>query len=120
MSRVRQLIRARLDLVEIIAHLAERSENTARRFRGEVQATLERLAGMPGIGTQYAPDDPRYGELRYFPISRFRNHLVFYRPTPDGIEVVRVLHGARDIGMVLAEDFGIADLGEDDGSPGGE
>jgi toxin ParE1/3/4 len=25
------------------------------------------------------------------------NYLIFYRPISDGIEIVRVLHGARDI-----------------------
>jgi len=116
MSRVRQLIRARLDLVEIIAYLAEQSEDAARRFRREAQATFERLAGMPGMGTRYTPDEPTYGELRYFPVSKFRNHLVFYRPTPDGIEVVRVLHGARDIGAILAEEFGVPDQAEGGGT----
>ena len=35
---------------------------------------------------------PRIG--RSFPLG---NHLIFYRPIDDGIELVRVLHGARDI-----------------------
>jgi len=33
-------------------------------------------------------------ELRGFPVG---SHLIFYRPAVDGIEVIRVLHGARDI-----------------------
>jgi len=33
-------------------------------------------------------------ELRGFPVG---NYLVFYRPASDGIEIIRVLHGARDI-----------------------
>lgn len=109
MSRVRQLARARLDLVQTVAYLAEHSEDAARRFRREAQATFERLAGMPGMGARYAPNDPAHGELRYFPVSRFHNHLVFYRPSAEGIEVVRVLHGARDLGAVLSEELGIPD-----------
>jgi len=35
--------------------------------------------------------------LRAWPIDGFRNHLVFYRPTDEGVDIVRVLHGARDI-----------------------
>jgi toxin ParE1/3/4 len=109
MSTVRQLIRARLDLIEAIAYLAERSEDAARRFRREAQATFDRLADMPGMGVRFEADDPAYGELRFFPISKFRSYIVFYRPLADGIEVVRVLHGARDIGAVLAEEFGVAE-----------
>jgi toxin ParE1/3/4 len=115
MSVVRQLLGARRDLVAAVAYLAGRSEGAARRFRIEAEATFKRLAGMPGMGTPYEPDDPTYADLRYFPVSKFRTYLVFYRPLPDGIEVVRVLHGARDIGGILADDFGVP---EDEGEEG--
>ena len=60
------------------------------------------------MGTRYQSEDPvTADELRIFPISQFPTYLVFYRPLPEGIAVVRVLHGARDIGGILAEDFGI-------------
>jgi toxin ParE1/3/4 len=36
--------------------------------------------------------------LRSFPVG---NYLVFYRITPEGIEVARVLHGARDLRAVF-------------------
>jgi toxin ParE1/3/4 len=109
MSVIDQRHAARRDLVEIVAYLAERSEGAARRFRVEAEATFTRLAGMPGMGTRYEPDEPAYAELRYFPVSRFPRYLVFYRSLPDGIEVVRVLHGSRDIAGMLADDFGIQD-----------
>jgi toxin ParE1/3/4 len=32
--------------------------------------------------------------LRSFPVG---NYVVFYRIVPEGIELVRVLHGARDL-----------------------
>ncbi len=109
MSVVHQRHAARRDLVEIIAYLAERSEEAARRFRAEAEATFTRLEGMPGLGTRYEPDEPADTELRYCPVSKFPLYLVFYRPLPDGIEIVRMLHGSRDIADVLAEDLGIRD-----------
>jgi toxin ParE1/3/4 len=39
--------------------------------------------------------------LRIWRIDGFPNHLIFYRPIEGGIEIVRVLHGARDIDAVL-------------------
>jgi plasmid stabilization system protein ParE len=48
--------------------------------------------------------------------SRFRKYLVFYRPIPGGIEVLRVLHGSRDIAAILAEAF----AAEDDHATGAE
>ena len=76
------------------------------RFLDEAERTFRRLAAMPGMGTRYDPDHPALADLRYFPIARHKSDLVFYRPLADGIEVLRVLHGARDIAGILAEDFG--------------
>lgn len=115
MSIVRQCQAARRDLVEIVAYLAERSESAARRFRIEAEATIARLAGMPGMGARLEPNDPIDAVVLYFPVSRFRKYLVFYRPLPDGIEILRVLHGARDIASILEDDLGVH--GEDDDAP---
>ena len=35
--------------------------------------------------------------VRRVPVSGFTAYLLFYMPRADGIDVVRVLHGARDI-----------------------
>ncbi len=90
-------------------YLQETGLQVADRFFAEAEATFNRLASMPGLGTRYEPDEPLYADLRYFPVSRFRKYLVFYRPLPDGIEVLRVLHGARDIAGILAEELGFKD-----------
>jgi toxin ParE1/3/4 len=34
----------------------------------------------------------------------FDSHLIFYRARESGIEIIRVLHGARDIGPILADE----------------
>jgi len=101
---VNKLRPARQDLVDVFYYYARQGAvPTARRFLIQAEATMKRLARMPGVGARYEPDEPVYGELRYFPISRSRSYLVFYRPIEGGIEVVRVLHGARDIHGVLAD-----------------
>ena len=46
--------------------------------------------------------------FRHFPALRyfsFENYLIIYRPLDDrdGIELVRVLHGARDIERLLSD-----------------
>jgi toxin ParE1/3/4 len=110
MSRVIRRPAARQDLVEIAYHyIRQGSPMTAERFRNQAESLFLRLADMPGLGTRYDPDHPALAELRYFPIRRFKKHLVFYRPIPDGIEVIRVLHGARDFEGLMAAEFGVAD-----------
>lgn len=45
--------------------------------------------------TEYS--NPVLANTRMFPMKQFEKHLVFYRPLVGGIEVLRVIHGARDI-----------------------
>ena len=42
--------------------------------------------------------------LRMLRVRGFGKYLLFYRETPEGIELVRVLHAARDIGAALGEE----------------
>jgi toxin ParE1/3/4 len=37
-------------------------------------------------------------ELRSFPFGRY---VIFYEVIPDGMAIVRVLHGARDLGRLF-------------------
>jgi toxin ParE1/3/4 len=103
------------DLDETADYLRQQSgPERAVRFLREADSTFARLAGMPGIGTLYEPDDALYADLRFFPVSRFKKYLVFYRPIVGGIEVLRILHGARDIQGILADDFdAMGDTDED-------
>ena len=114
MSRVLRRGAARQDLVDIAYYYIRRgSPATAQRFRGRAEALFRQLADRPGLGTSYAPDHPALADLRFLPVTRFKTYLVFYRPIPGGIEIVRVLHGARDIHAILSGEFGI----EEDGDP---
>lgn len=107
---------ARRDLVEIYVRYArEAGVGVADRFYAEAEAAFRRLASMPGMGTRFEATNPAFGELRYLPLSsRFKKYLVFYRPVADGVEIARVLYGARDIHGILAEEFGIEEDADDD------
>jgi toxin ParE1/3/4 len=108
---------ALLDLDQAADDLQRQSSpERAIRFLRGADATFARLAGMPSLGTRYEPDDPISADLRFFPITRSRNSLVDYRPIAGGIEVVRLLHGARDIPGILEEEFGVGEEtdGEDE------
>jgi toxin ParE1/3/4 len=74
---------------------------------------------MPGLGTGYEPGEPIFADLRVAPVSRFKRYLVFYRPLAGGIEVLRVLHGARDVEGLLAEEFGVGEGDVGDQPAGG-
>jgi len=56
---------------------------------------------MPGIGEPYQVANPQRVGLRCAHVRRFKNYLIYYRPIPGGIDVIRVLHAARDIRDIL-------------------
>ncbi|BDI20174.1 hypothetical protein ANSO36C_59760 [Nostoc cf. commune SO-36] len=59
---------------------------------------FRKLAAMPGIDR----NRPELGEgIRSFPSG---NYVIFYRTVEGGIQIMRVLHGARDIEKIFAQD----------------
>jgi toxin ParE1/3/4 len=90
------------DLDEQAAYLAtEASLDTALRFYDAASITFGTIANMPGMGEQWPSAHPRLAGLRVWRIKGFERHLIFYCAADDCIEIVRVLHGARDIDAVL-------------------
>src|SRR5262249_54082086 len=92
---------ARLDLVDYISYFAQTSKPTAKRFRDAARRTFGDLVRLPGLGEKCETRNQRLAGLRVWPIRGFDNHLVFYREVPEGIEIVRVIHGARNIERIL-------------------
>jgi toxin ParE1/3/4 len=82
---------AREDLIAIWAHIAKDSPQAADRVLDRLEEAANRLADTPQIGP--ARDDIRPG-LRYFVCGPY---LLLYRIREGGIEIVRAVHGRRDL-----------------------
>jgi len=95
---------ARRDLDGIADWFADRSLTTALRFAAAADAALSRLAGAPEVGHPRPGEDPFLRQVRSWPVPGFESVLVFYRPSVRGIDVVRILHGARDVPAILEEE----------------
>ena len=76
----------------------------AVRFLGAVEQAYEFISRTPEAGAPCRFDRPRLEGLRRWPVPGFANHLVFYRLVGEWLEIVRVLHGARDIESLLESD----------------
>jgi toxin ParE1/3/4 len=100
-ARITKSVRARRDLLEHFVYIGRDSVPAARRFLKAADKAMASLARMPQMGGRWASRNPALRELRVWSIRKFENYLIFYRPTPEGIEVLRVLHGARDIDTLL-------------------
>lgn len=94
---------AKRDLIAQWLWYAENADiQTADRFLSAVYATLVTIGGHPLSGASVRSSRPELEGLRRIPVGRgFRNVLLFYFPVDRGIELVRVLHGSRELGIIL-------------------
>ena len=83
------------DVYEIANYIALDNLQAALRFIDTVDEKLRLLSEFPHLGPVRDELAPL---LRSFPMG---NDVIYYRPRPDGIDVVRVLHGARDLRRVF-------------------
>ena len=73
----------------------------AVRFLEHTESTLTDLAESPGIGSPFKSDYAELSNLRFRRVKGFPNHVIFYVEHSGAIEVVRILHGARDLDTEL-------------------
>jgi len=91
MARITQAPAAKADAVEIWAYIAQDNPDAADRLLNRFDDLFCLLASQPFLGKRIEELAPN---LRVIPTG---SYLIFYRPTEDGIEIVRILHAARDI-----------------------
>ncbi|HZR21218.1 MAG TPA: type II toxin-antitoxin system RelE/ParE family toxin [Verrucomicrobiae bacterium] len=91
---------ARSDILEIWNYYASEVGNAelADRMRDEIFKGIRAAARKPGIG--HLRHDLADESLRFW---RVRKYLIIYRSQSKPIQVVRVLHGARDVHALLGE-----------------
>ena len=86
------------DLDNIYEYIAADDLVIVGRLLNRFTELFRKLAAMLGIGR----NRPELGEdIRSFPSV---NCVIFYRTVEGGIEIMRVLHGARDIEKIFAQD----------------
>jgi toxin ParE1/3/4 len=82
---------ARADLDDIWFYIAQDDPDAADGFIRAIVSRFPALASMPYLGR--AREELSAG-LRSFPVQKY---VIFYRAREDGVEIVRVLSGARDL-----------------------
>jgi toxin ParE1/3/4 len=87
---------AESDLVNIWLYIARDNPDAADRVYQAAESTFESLAATPRKGTLYQSKRAQLEGMRFFPVSKFKNYVIYYREQPKGIEIVRVLHSHMD------------------------
>jgi len=90
-NKIRRSPLVRLDLIEIWTYVAQDNSDAADSLLDRFETVMGRLAERPLMGRKR----PELGEaLRSFPVG---NYVIFYQPYDEGVEIIRVLSGYRDI-----------------------
>ena len=86
---------ARRDLHSIFDHIAADNPRAALGFVERIEEACRRLAEFPELG---ALREDLATALRAFAVG---NYAILYRPAKEGVDIVRVIHGARDLPSAL-------------------
>ena len=97
MARVTLTSPAHDDLQAIWNYIAKDNLPAADRLIDQIHERCAVYATQPDAAT---PADRFQPGLRFFAVGRY---VVFYRPEREGILVVRVLHGARNLEELFGE-----------------
>jgi toxin ParE1/3/4 len=93
--RVRLTAQSRDDLSEIWDYIADDNITAADRTVDRLIAACQKFAHTPEVGR--SREEFRHG-LRSFAVG---NHVIFYRIWPEQVDILRILHGARNIEELL-------------------
>lgn len=97
MAAVSRTRLAGLDLFEILGELDSRDSARANRYAGLFDAKIEALARFPEMGRPR----PEFGaDVRS---TLVKPYVVFYRHRGETVQILRVIHGSRDLRRIMDE-----------------
>jgi toxin ParE1/3/4 len=91
------------ELWGIWCFIARDNADAATRVVEAAYETFQTLAANPEMGRLRKFRNPRLRGIRSWCISGFENYVIFYRGTSNGIQVLHIYHGARDIEHLFGE-----------------
>ena len=95
MAKFRRTAAAENDLLSIWRYIAEDKPQAATHLIRTIDEKCALMADNPQLGPA-RPDIAQ--ELRYFAVG---SYLILYREVANEVEIVRVLHGARNLNAIF-------------------
>jgi plasmid stabilization system protein ParE len=93
--------RAKSDLFEIWAYIAENNEDAANRVEGAIFDACSFLLKNSLIG--HSRPDLTSRPVRFWTLTRYPNYVIVYRLETSPLEIIAVLHGKRNIRRILKQ-----------------
>lgn len=99
MTRYRFTPQALTDLFDIWSYIAQDNLEAADRVEAAIYNACEFLADSPLAGT--VRKDLTSLPVRFWLVPPFPNYFIVYNPVSKPMEVIRILHRARDIRSMM-------------------
>ena len=93
------------DLIELATYIADGNLDISDNFLLAAEKTFVRLGNFPRLGKLCKFNHPNLLDVRQKAIKGFENYLIFYRLIEGGVEIIRVIHGSRDLENILKPDL---------------
>lgn len=90
------------DINNQFEYIAKDDLEAAIRFYKAAFRAFEVLQTNPHIGPARDFENPQLKGIRIWLVKGFDKYLIFYRATDERVEILRVLHAARDIDSILS------------------
>jgi toxin ParE1/3/4 len=87
------------DLNDVTDYFAEHNIDAGERLLDDFSKKCRYLTQFPFMGRSYSEIR---SHLRGLPMQ---NYIIFYRIIDNGIEIMRIIKGDRDLEAMFAEDF---------------
>jgi plasmid stabilization system protein ParE len=87
------------DLLDIWSFIARDNPEAADRVEAAVYRACDLLADSPLAGRMRK--DITAFPLRFWVVHPYSNYLIVYDPEKQPLQIIRILHGARDLAGVL-------------------
>lgn len=82
---------AEQDLIDIWLYIADDQPANADHFLERLQEKVQKLTEFKDLGVERLDLGV---DIKSFPVDRY---VLYYRSNEHGIELIRVLHGSRDV-----------------------
>lgn len=103
MGEIRKRPQVIRDLIDLATYIAENNLDKSDQFLHGVEETFKQLGQMPQLGKKCQLNNSRLQNVRQIAVKGFRKYLIFYQITAGEAEIIRVLHGSRDIESILGD-----------------
>jgi toxin ParE1/3/4 len=97
MGRIVRHESAESDIIEHAEYMGRDSRAAAYRFLEACEKSFQLLAQFPQLGAVWPAVDQQFDKVRFRTVIDFRNYVIIYLPLNEGVEIIRVLHAARDL-----------------------